>query len=178
MSNIRRQKGVGLMEVLIALLLLAIGILGFVGLQLRAMDAANEATDRTIAINIARDLAERMRVNKLALPEYKEAINAKRTLEEDEDEDEDEDEECLGSGEDYLPNCSSQVMAQFDASQITQKATDLGHVVKINNCVGSSLNCIYVAWGDTNIDSNLDACIDASTGAYVANSKCLVMEAF
>lgn len=170
MSNMNTQKGVGLMEVLVALLLLAIGILGFVGLQLRAMDAANEATDRTIAINIARDLAERMRVNKLALPEYKEAINAKRTL--------DEDEECLGSGEDYLPNCSSQVMAQFDASQITQKATDLGHVVKINNCVGSSLNCIYVAWGDTNIDSNLDACIDASTGAYVANSKCLVMEAF
>lgn len=172
MSNMNTQKGVGLMEVLVALLLLAIGILGFVGLQLRAMDAANEATDRTIAINIARDLAERMRVNKLALPEYKEAINAKRTLEED------EDEECLGSGEDYLPNCSSKKMAEFDSSQIAKKAAEVGHTVKINNCVGSSLNCIYVAWGDTNIDSNLDACIDTSTGAYVANSKCLVMEAF
>lgn len=167
MSNMNTQKGVGLMEVLVALLLLAIGILGFVGLQLRAMDAANEATDRTIAINIARDLAERMRVNKSALGEYKTAINAKT-----------EKNGCIGSTAGYLPNCSSQVMAQFDASQITQKATDLGHVVKINNCVGSSLNCIYVAWGDTNIDSNLDACIDASTGAYVANSKCLVMEAF
>ena len=172
MSNMNTQKGVGLMEVLVALLLLAIGILGFVGLQLRAMDAANEATDRTIAINIARDLAERMRVNKLALPEYKEAINAKRTPEED------EDEECLGSGEGYLPNCSSKKMAEFDSSQIAKKAAEVGHTVKINNCVGSSLNCIYVAWGDTNIDSNLDACIDASTGAYVANSKCLVMEAF
>lgn len=167
MSNMNTQKGVGLMEVLVALLLLAIGILGFVGLQLRAMDAANEATDRTVAINIARDLAERMRVNKSELAEYKTAINAKTKKN-----------GCVGSSANYLPNCSSQVMAQFDASQITQKATDLGHVVKINNCVGSSLNCIYVAWGDTNIDSNLDACIDASTGAYVANSKCLVMEAF
>lgn len=167
MSNMNTQKGVGLMEVLVALLLLAIGILGFVALQLRAMDAANEATDRTIAINIARDLAERMRVNKSELAEYKTAINAKTKKD-----------GCVGSSANYLPNCSSQVMAQFDASQITQKATDLGHVVKINNCVGSSLNCIYVAWGDTNIDSNLDACIDALTGAYVANSKCLVMEAF
>ncbi|MGO1061995.1 type IV pilus modification protein PilV [uncultured Acinetobacter sp.] len=167
MNNMNTQKGVGLIEVLVALLLLAIGILGFVGLQLRAMDAANEATDRTIAINIARDLAERMRVNKSELAEYKTAINAKTKKN-----------GCVGSSTNYLPNCSSQVMAQFDASQITQKATDLGHVVKINNCVGSSLNCIYVAWGDTNIDSNLDACIDASTGAYVANSKCLVMEAF
>lgn len=121
MSNMNTQKGVGLMEVLVALLLLAIGILGFVGLQLRAMDAANEATDRTIAINIARDLAERMRVNKLALPEYKEAINAKRTPEED------EDEECLGSGEGYLPNCSSKKMAEFDSSQIAKKAAEVGH---------------------------------------------------
>lgn len=167
MSNIRRQKGVGLMEVLIALLLLAIGVLGFVGLQLRAMDAANEATDRTVAINIARDLAERMRVNKLALPEYKAAINAKT-----------EKSGCVGNEQGYLPNCSSEEMAEVDSSQITEKAAEVGHTVKINNCVGSSLNCIYVAWGDTNIDSNLDACIDALTGAYVANSKCLVMEAF
>ena len=161
------QKGVGLIEVLVALLLLAIGILGFVGLQLRAVDAANEATDRTIAINIARDLAERMRVNKSELAEYKTAINAKTVKD-----------GCIGRAQTYLPNCSSQVMAQFDASQITQKAAEVGHVVKINNCVGSSLNCIYVAWGDTNIESNLNACIDSSTGAYVANSKCLVMEAF
>lgn len=167
MNNMNTQKGVGLMEVLVALLLLAIGILGFVGLQLRAMDAANEATDRTIAINIARDLAERMRVNKLALPEYKAAINAKT-----------EKSGCVGSEQGYLPNCSSEEMAEVDSSQITEKAAEVGHTVKINNCVGSSLNCIYVAWGDTNIDSNLDACIDASTGAYVANSKCLVMEAF
>ncbi|ENX12869.1 MULTISPECIES: type IV pilus modification protein PilV [Acinetobacter] len=167
MNNMNTQKGVGLIEVLVALLLLAIGILGFVGLQLRAVDAANEATDRTIAINIARDLAERMRVNKSELAEYKTAINAKTKKD-----------GCVGSVQSYVPNCSSQVMAQFDASQITQKAAEVGHVVKINNCVGSSLNCIYVAWGDTNIESNLNACIDSSTGAYVANSKCLVMEAF
>ena len=36
------QAGVGLMEVLVALLLLAIGVLGYVALQLRAFDASAE----------------------------------------------------------------------------------------------------------------------------------------
>ena len=63
------------MEVLVALLLVAVGVLGFIALQLRSMDAVNEAADRTFAINIARDLAERMRINKTAFEQYKESIN-------------------------------------------------------------------------------------------------------
>ena len=58
-----KQNGVGLIEVLVALVLLAIGVLGFSLLQLRAIDAAQEATERTMAMSLARDLAERMRIN-------------------------------------------------------------------------------------------------------------------
>lgn len=36
------QKGVGLIEILVALLVLAIGVLGFVALQYRAVEATSE----------------------------------------------------------------------------------------------------------------------------------------
>ena len=40
----KRQTGVGLVEVLVALVLLSIAVLGFVALQIRAITASNEAT--------------------------------------------------------------------------------------------------------------------------------------
>ena len=64
MSTRSSQKGVGMVEVLVALIVLAVGVLGYVMLQVRAMEATIEGTQRIQAINIARDLAERVRVNR------------------------------------------------------------------------------------------------------------------
>jgi len=44
MLTMNKQKGVGLMEVLVALLLLAVGVLGYAVLQLKAVDASSEAS--------------------------------------------------------------------------------------------------------------------------------------
>jgi type IV pilus assembly protein PilV len=43
----KNQRGVGLMEVLVSLVILAIAVLGFAALQFRALDAVQEANDRT-----------------------------------------------------------------------------------------------------------------------------------
>lgn len=166
------QQGVGLMEVLVAIFLLAIGVLGFSALQIRAIDASQEAADRSMAMNIARDLAERIRINKTALVNYKDAINKKDTQL-----------GCLGDKTNYLPDCNAEKMAKYDAMEVITKADSIGHTIKIYNCVGSNLNCIYVAWGRTNtqtnnIDTAGDKCIDNSTGTYLVDSQCLVMEAF
>lgn len=67
--NYNNQKGVGLVEVLVALLLLAIAVLGFAALQLKAVDASAEANQQVLALTIARDLAERMRANPQGLRE-------------------------------------------------------------------------------------------------------------
>ena len=56
-----------MVEVLVALTLLAIGVLGFTALQLRAVDATAEANNRIRAMNLARDLAERIRANQVGL---------------------------------------------------------------------------------------------------------------
>ena len=63
MIIIKHQKGVGLMEVLVALLLLAIGVLGYTVLQLRAVDASSEALSRSQGMLILRGLAENIRAN-------------------------------------------------------------------------------------------------------------------
>ena len=58
--RIRNQTGVGMMEVLVALLLLSLAVLGFAALQLRAVEATAEGGNRIQAMNIARDLAEKI----------------------------------------------------------------------------------------------------------------------
>lgn len=168
------QKGVGLIEVLVALVILALGVLGFAALQLRALDAAQEATEQTVAMSTARDLAERIRINRGALDHYKTAINSEFTVS-----------DCLGATNITspkklaLPKCNQETFAQQDAGEVLAKATDNGQKIIIDNCIASELNCIYVAWGKTVISaSDLSECIDTTTGAYVVNSKCLVMEAF
>ena len=61
MNTYKNQKGVGLVEVLVALLLLAVGVLGYTILQLRAVDASGEALMRSQGIMVLRGLSENMR---------------------------------------------------------------------------------------------------------------------
>lgn len=168
----KNQAGVGLVEVLVALLLLTIGVLGFTALQLRAVDASQEAVERSNAMNLARDLAERIRINRTALLSYQKAINAQPTST-----------ICDGSGVGYLPNCNPESMASYDAAEILNKAKETGQTIKIYDCIGSTMQCIYVAWGNTNTAQNniyTDSrkCISSETGTYIIGSQCLVMEAF
>ena len=180
MINKTTQKGVGLVEVLVALLILALGVLGFAALQLRALDAAQEATAQTIAMNTARDLAERMRVNRAALTTYRITINAETIAESKLKCKEVTNLSAIPTTtKKELPVCNAEAMAEHDATEILQKAKDYGQRIVVRGCVGSAMNCIYVAWADTKFPSaNISQCIDTVTGAYIANSKCLVMETF
>ena len=58
-----KQTGVGLIEVLIAVLVFAVGLLGMTSMQLAAKRSNYEATQRSIATGLARDIIERMRSN-------------------------------------------------------------------------------------------------------------------
>lgn len=60
---LNRARGVGLIEVLIAVLVLSVGLLGMVALQVTAKRNSYEATQRSIATGLARDILERIRSN-------------------------------------------------------------------------------------------------------------------
>ncbi len=61
MKYITQQHGVGLVEVLVAVLLLSVAVLGFSALQVRAVSATDESLVRTKSLSIVRNLAEVMR---------------------------------------------------------------------------------------------------------------------
>ncbi len=61
MNSLIHQRGVGLVEVLVAVLLLSIAVLGFSALQMRAVGATDESLVRTKSLTVVRNLAEVMR---------------------------------------------------------------------------------------------------------------------
>lgn len=153
------QKGVGLVEVLVALVLLSIAVLGFVALQIRAVGASVEAGMNVQASNIARDLAERMRVNRDGLADYAENSAA---------------DNCATSF------CSASNLAKYDYRQVKTRAANLGMSINVLNCQGSTLvrKCVYVAWEGTTA-TNGTASTDCTNGtAYVPNAKCIIMEVY
>ncbi|WP_352259165.1 type IV pilus modification protein PilV [Psychrobacter sp. TB55-MNA-CIBAN-0194] len=61
MKVLTYQRGVGLVEVLVAVLLLSVAVLGFSALQMRAITATDESLVRTKSLTVVRNLAEVMR---------------------------------------------------------------------------------------------------------------------
>lgn len=59
-----REHGIALLEVLVALLITAFGILGYVGLQARTTVANLEAYQRSQALILVNDMAQRINLNR------------------------------------------------------------------------------------------------------------------
>jgi type IV pilus assembly protein PilV len=67
------QRGTSMIEVLVALFILAVGMLGTSSLQLSSKRSNMEAKDRTIATMVAQGFVERMRMNPRQLATYTDA---------------------------------------------------------------------------------------------------------
>jgi type IV pilus assembly protein PilV len=65
-----RQSGFTMVEVLVALVVLAIGLLGIAALYLNSLQSGRTAIYRTQAVNLAADLADRIRANRTAQAAY------------------------------------------------------------------------------------------------------------
>jgi type IV pilus assembly protein PilV len=66
----RAQSGVSLVEVLIAMVILAIGLLGLVGLQGRLHTTQVESYQRAQALMLLQDMANRMMLNRISAASY------------------------------------------------------------------------------------------------------------
>ena len=80
--NLRRsrQEGFSMIEVLIAIVVLAIGLLGFALLQTTNLRYTQSANNRTLATNLAYSLLDQMRTNRLSAADYASAGFAANTL--------------------------------------------------------------------------------------------------
>jgi len=61
--NKRAQRGSGLIESLISILVVSIGFLGFAGLQINGLAAANDSLFRSKAVYLSYQMSDRVRAN-------------------------------------------------------------------------------------------------------------------
>lgn len=66
----RTQSGFSLIEVMVAVLVLGVGLLGFAFLQTANVRFTQSANYRTQATNFAYELLDQMRANRVSAPEY------------------------------------------------------------------------------------------------------------
>lgn len=163
------QKGVGLIEVLVALVILAVAVLGFVALQVRALASSQEASLNLQATTLARDLSERIRMNREGLLSYEHVATPPT--------------KC---GTEF---CTSSEMAQYDFNQVSMKAERVGMSLDVLDCQMGHTNaarrkCIYVAWGDTTPTAEAAAASQPSVNActigtaYSPGAQCVIMETY
>ena len=64
------QPGFSLIESLVALVVLSVGMVGIAALQVQGLGAGRTAQLRTLAVNLAADMADRIRANRNGLSAY------------------------------------------------------------------------------------------------------------
>ena len=63
LATFKSQRGLSLLEVMIAVLVMAVGLLGVAGLQTMNLRNSQSAHQRTMAVMLAGNMAERIRAN-------------------------------------------------------------------------------------------------------------------
>lgn len=66
MKRVHLQRGASLIEVLVAVVILAVGLLGVAGMQMSALRSNQSAYERSVATFLASSIAERMSANRAA----------------------------------------------------------------------------------------------------------------
>ena len=105
-GGIKSGRGFSLVEVLIALIILSVGMLGIAGLYVQSMQAGRTSMFRHNAVTIAGDIADRIRANPAAGAAYSAATGS--------------DNNCVNGG----VNCSPAQMAAHDISLWQEQAVD------------------------------------------------------
>lgn len=73
------QTGVGLIEVLVALIIMSVGLLGIASLYVTALQAKTTSLSRMKAVTLAQDMADRIRANSSVASAYAIAVSDTQT---------------------------------------------------------------------------------------------------
>jgi type IV pilus assembly protein PilV len=69
-ARVHRQRGISIVEALVALVVIAVGMLGIAGLYLSSLQASRSAKLRSHAVELASSIADRIRANREAAAAY------------------------------------------------------------------------------------------------------------
>ena len=173
----KREQGVSLLEVVVAVFILAVGVLGVAGLQVTSKRGNYESVQRTTATYLAQDLLERMRANVANLGVYTNA-GAGRVIALGED-------DALTETDCSSASCDGAGLAMYDLVEFSralagvaelQGAAETGGLVAPTVCITGPATrpgfiTVAVAWRGMTALSNpgIDAC-GAESGRYDAEA--------
>lgn len=132
----RCSRGFSLIEVLIAMIVLSVGMLGIAGMYLQTLQAGRTSQFRTQAVTVAADVADRIRANPTGGAAYTGAGA---------------DNNCIDGGID----CTPAQMAQQDVLGWTQRVQQIlpagNVVVAFNNATVPPTYSITVSWQEAGL---------------------------
>ena len=107
----KKQYGFSMVEILVSLVVIGIGLLGLSGLQIATLKGTNNAHSRNVATNLAFEIADRMRANKIGAEAgfYDNDVTCSTAVN-----------QCRTSA------CTPQVIAQLDVQEVKCGVKKLG----------------------------------------------------
>jgi len=161
--------GSTLIEVLVALVVLGIGVVGFLAMQLQSVTVVNDAYYRTQAIVIAQDVIERIKANSRGWPDH-------YAMQEWQGNDVVVMQPCAVSvvPDDLASACDrADEIAEFDHFEVSQQLRVSLPNAKVHiyaSCFGGGgVSCVDVLWGGKDISG---ACSDAQVDT-VMDHQCI-----
>lgn len=194
MSCRSTQTGVGLIEVMVALLLLSVAVLGYSALQGQAIKSTNEAYERTQSLVMMRTIAEKIRANPSGITTYETQINASTANSAPST-------QCGLNGT-VTALCTPAEIAVAESYLLKTELTNYDFQIQMHPCPstgGTGANvatnimysyCLISAWGDTTATIGNDDETDCLTaqvaaaenvaaqagGNYYPAATCMMME--
>lgn len=169
----RWQSGVGMVEILVAVLILSIGVLGFAGMQLKALKGTGNTFYRSQATVLAEDIVSRIAVNPGQVATY--ATLASWTgAPVGENAEPSWWNACSTSSSGTTTSCTQAALAAWDIKQSAWKAAHLlpNGRAQVAQCTGFSTYCVTVTWNSTTPTS----CRLGSNSDSGSNKDCIVMQ--
>jgi len=185
----RAQDGIGLVEVVVALLLLAVAVLGFSALNMVSVKATDDSVLIANANTVMRGLSEDLRLNPNSVLEYQKNIqdvlshvsDSKSYCKAVEAYKSSSVEENCDS-----ESCNEEELSKYSSWNAMKQACDNGVLLNMVTCPDTSnkqlRQCIIASWNGTDpvfgtSSDSSKACANAS-GIYHAGSDCLIMESY
>jgi len=138
MPSTRHQPGYTLVEVMVAVAILGIGVVGLIGLQTDSARYQNATYHQTLATLLVRDLAERIRANPDAATDGDYVGNG------------------TGSNADCVSGtCTPARLAAFDLAAWRQRALDRLPSAWVDSSRNGDTYTLRIGWGST---SSADDC--------------------
>ncbi len=164
------QKGMGLAEVLVSLILISVGLLGFVAMQLKATQTSMDNLSKVKATIIALDFSEKLRTNPIERDTYFTAMATTASQ---------------VAGKSINCNtafCSPSDKAKSDVYQTYVSANNNGMTMALSDCpITTTRKCLFIAWDRTTPtkDGSLGCTVERNNKmSYRDGASCIVMETY